>query len=256
MLSPRLIPMLLVRNKGLVKTTKFKDEKYVGDPLNAVRIFNEKNVDEIIILDIDASVKGLEPDFKMIEKIASECRMPLCYGGGVRTADHALEILSLGVEKVSLSSAAIQNPEIITEISDKVGNQSVVVSLDVRPKLFGGYEVLIFNGTLSVRRNLIDLAAECQKLGAGELLINSIDRDGVMNGYDLKLISKIKKNIDIPITVAGGCGSIDDLLALHEQEGLIGAAAGSFFVFKGKYRAVLITYPDQNIRKKINELFN
>lgn len=248
--------MLLVRNKGLVKTTKFKDEKYVGDPLNAVRIFNEKNVDEIIILDIDASVKGLEPDFKMIEKIASECRMPLCYGGGVRTADHALEILSLGVEKVSLSSAAIQNPEIITEISDKVGNQSVVVSLDVRPKLFGGYEVLIFNGTLSVRRNLIDLAAECQKLGAGELLINSIDRDGVMNGYDLKLISKIKKNIDIPITVAGGCGSIDDLLALHEQEGLIGAAAGSFFVFKGKYRAVLITYPDQNIRKKINELFN
>jgi len=256
MLNPRLIPLLLVREKGLVKTTKFTDDKYVGDPLNAVRIFNEKNVDEIIILDIDASVKGVEPNFKMIEKIASQCRMPLCYGGGVQTTDHALKILSLGVEKVSLSSAAIQNPEIIKEISEKVGSQSVVVTLDVKRKLFGGYDVLIHNGTVSARRNLIDLVLQCQRLGAGELLINSIDRDGSMSGYDLKLISQIKKNIEIPMTVAGGCGSVNDLIALHEQEGLIGAAAGSFFVFKGKYRAVLITYPDQNMRKSINELFN
>ena len=151
---------------------------------------------------------------------------------------------------------AIQNPQIIKQISDKVGNQSVVVTLDVKRKLFGGYDVFLYNGTLPVKQNPIDLAQEYQRLGAGELLINSIDRDGSMMGYDLKLISKIKENVEIPVTVVGGCGSIDDLIALHKKEGLIGAAAGSFFVFKGKYRAVLITYPDQEIRKQINELFN
>jgi len=256
MLLPRLIPILLIRNKGLVKTTKFKDDKYVGDPLNAVRIFNEKCVDEIMILDIDATVKGLEPNFRMIENLASECRMPLCYGGGVKTADQALKILSLGVEKVSLSSATIQNPEIIKEIADKIGSQSVVVTLDVKRKRFGGYDVMTHNGTVRTGRCPVELALECQQFGAGELLINSIDHDGLMTGYDLKLIASVKKNIEIPMTLAGGCGSIDDLIALHEQEGLIGAAAGSLFVFKGKYRAVLITYPDQNLRKGIFDLFN
>ena len=256
MLLPRLIPMLLVREKGLVKTTKFKDEKYVGDPLNAVRIFNEKCVDEIIVLDIDATVKGREPDTKLIESLASECRMPLCYGGGINTVDQAVKILSLGVEKVSLSAAAIRNPNLIKEISEKVGSQSVVVTLDVKRKRFGGFNVLTHNGRMSVNESPVDLALKFQNLGAGELVVNSIDNDGLMTGYDLKLISEVKKHMRIPMTIVGGCGSLHHLEALHAQEGLIGAAAGSFFVFNGKYRAVLITYPSEEMRLSISNIFN
>ena len=256
MLLPRLIPVLLTRNKGLVKTKQFKDEKYVGDPINAVRIFNEKRVDELIVLDIDATVKGLDPNFQMIEKLAAECRMPLCYGGGIKTADQALKILSLGVEKVSLSAAAIQNPSLIKEISEKVGSQSVVVTLDVKRKRFGGFDVLTHNGTKSVKGSPVDLALKFQDLGAGELVINSIDNDGLMTGYDLKLISEVKKHMKLPMTLVGGCGSLQHVEALHAQEGLIGAAAGSFFVFKGKYRAVLITYPSEEMRLSISNLFS
>ena len=256
MLLPRLIPMLLVREKGLVKTTQFTDDKYVGDPLNAVRIFNEKRVDEIIVLDIDATVKDKDPDFKMIESLASECRMPLCYGGGIKTVEQAIKILSLGVEKVSLSAAAIQNPNLIKEIADKVGSQSVVVTLDVKRKRFGGFDVLTHNGTKSTKCSPVDLALKFQDLGAGELVLNSIDNDGLMTGYDLKLVGEVKKHMTLPMTLVGGCGTFQDVEALHAQEGLIGAAAGSFFVFKGKYRAVLITYPSEDMRLSISNLFN
>lgn len=246
MLSPRLIPFLLIRGKGLVKTIRFSDDKYVGDPLNAVRIFNEKKVDEIVVLDIDASSKGEKPNYELIEKLAAECRMPLCYGGGIKNTDDACRILSLGVEKVSISSEAINNPRIIKELSNKVGSQSVVVTLDIKKKLFGGYEAYIHNGRVRTKRNPMDLVKIFEDKGAGEIVINSIDNDGVMEGYDLNLIRDIKNNTTIPITVVGGCGSLEDVKSLYLQEGIIGSGAGSLFVFKGKYRAVLITYPKES----------
>ncbi|WP_047446010.1 AglZ/HisF2 family acetamidino modification protein [Alistipes sp. ZOR0009] len=244
MLQPRIIPCLLVHNKGLVKTTKFKDPKYVGDPINAVKIFNEKEVDELIVVDIDASVKNSEPDYNLIEKLAIECRMPLCYGGGIKTVEQAQRIFSLGVEKIAISSLAIENPSIITELAERVGSQSVVVVLDVKKKTFSSkYEVYINNGKKSTGIDPIVFAAELERLGAGEIVINSIDQDGVMKGYDLDLIDKIRDVISIPLTVLGGAGSIEDMAAVIKKHGIIGVAAGSFFVFKGKFRAVLINYP-------------
>ena len=244
MLYPRIIPCLLVHNKGLVKTTQFKDPKYVGDPINAVKIFNEKEVDELIVLDIDASVNGKEPDYRMIENLAVECRMPFCYGGGIKSMEQAQRIFSLGVEKIALSSAAVENPGIVSQVAERVGTQSVVVVLDVKKKFFGNsYELFIHNGRKSTGIDPIQFAAEIQKLGAGEIVINSIDRDGTMKGFDLHLINLIREVINIPITVIGGAGTMEDIGDIIQQHGIIGVAAGSLFVFKGKYRAVLINYP-------------
>jgi cyclase len=244
MLYPRIIPCLLVHNKGLVKTTKFKEPKYVGDPINAVKIFNEKEVDEIIVVDIDASSKGKEPDYKLIEKLAIECRMPLCYGGGIKTLEQAQRIFSLGVEKIAISSLAIENPSIITNMANRVGNQSVVVVLDVKKKtLSNKYEIYIHNGKKNTGLDPIIIATQLQNIGAGEIVINSIDKDGLMNGFDLDLINKIRDVITIPLTVLGGAGSLDDLGTVIQEHGIIGVAAGSLFVFKGKFKAVLINYP-------------
>jgi cyclase len=244
MLVPRLIPVLLIHDRGLVKTTSFKDPKYVGDPLNAVRIFNEKEVDELIVLDIDASVRGAEPDYRTIEHLAAECRMPLCYGGGIKTAEQAQRILSLGVEKVSLSSVAIENPRLISDLAGQVGRQSVVVTLDARKRRFGSlYDVVTHNGTRNTHRTPVDVCVEMEKAGAGEIVVNSVDRDGTMRGYDLDLIRKVKEQLTIPTTAVGGAGSLAHVTELYRREKLIGAAAGSMFVFKGKYRAVLISYP-------------
>jgi cyclase len=244
MLRPRIIPCLLVKNKGLVKTVKFDNPKYVGDPINAVRIFNEKQTDELMVIDIDASVENKEPDYKMIENWASECRMPLCYGGGIKTADQAKRIFSLGVEKVAISSAAIQNPNLITEIADQVGSQSVVVVIDVKKKLLGGYEVYTNNGRKSTGKDPFELAKTFEEKGAGEIVINSIDNDGMMKGYDLPLVEKIRSKITLPLTVLGGAGKLNDIGLLINKFGIIGAAAGSLFVFKGVYKAVLINYPN------------
>lgn len=243
MLFPRIIPVLLVKNKGLVKTIKFRDPKYVGDPINAVKIFNEKEADELVVLDIDATSEGKEPDYKMIEHLALECRMPLCYGGGIKTVEQAKRILGLGVEKVALSSAAIHSPELIRDLARQVGNQSVVVVLDVKNNFLGKYEVYTHNGKTNTKISPFDFARIAEEYGAGEIVINSIDHDGEMKGYDLKLASKIHACISVPLTVLGGAGSLDDIATLISSEGIIGAAAGSLFVFKGKYRAVLINYP-------------
>jgi imidazole glycerol-phosphate synthase subunit HisF len=251
MLYPRIIPCLLVHNKGLVKTVKFKDSKYVGDPINAVKIFNEKEVDELIVLDIDATVENREPDYKMIESIANECRMPLCYGGGVKTASQAQKILSLGVEKIALSSVVFDNPKLIKEISTEVGSQSVVVVFDVRKKLFGGYDMYTHNAKNKIKQDLLELVERVQNLGAGEIVINSIDNDGVMKGYDLDLIEKVKNKLNIPMTVLGGAGILKDIGEAIEKFGIIGCAAGSLFVFKGKYKAVLINYPSQEKKNLI-----
>jgi cyclase len=245
MLRPRIIPSLLVHDGGLVKTVNFKNPKYVGDPINAVKIFNEKIVDELAIFDIDASVLGKEPNYKLIENLALQSRMPLCYGGGVKTVEQAQKIFGLGIEKIALSSVITQNPNIITQIANKVGSQSVIAVLDVKKKLLGGYEVYINNGKIATGKNPVKFVQELQSLGVGEIIINSIDQDGVMKGYDLNLIGKIREKISVPLTVLGGAGSLDDIQKVIQEHGVIGVAAGSLFVFKGKYKAVLINYPNK-----------
>ena len=251
MLFPRIIPCLLVKNKGLVKTINFKSPKYVGDPINAVRIFNEKEVDEIIVIDIDATIEKRDPDYNMIEHLAAECRMPLCYGGGVTTSAQIQNIIQLGVEKVAISSAAINNPDLVTKSAERIGNQSVVVVLDVKKSFLGKYEVWTHNGQKNTGKNVIDLALKMEKSGAGEIVINSIDNDGMMKGFDLSLIEKVRSSINIPMTVLGGAGSLTDIGQLVNKFGAIGVAAGSLFVFKGIYRAVLINYPGRDEKKSL-----
>jgi cyclase len=246
MLYPRIIPCLLVHNKGLVKTVKFTDPKYVGDPINAVRIFNEKEVDELTVFDIDATRENREPDYKMIENLAAECRMPLCYGGGIKTVEQAQHIFSLGVEKIAISSLAVQHPEMITKIAERVGNQSVIIVLDVKKKLLSGkYEIYTHNAKVSTGLDPVTFAKKVQDLGAGEIVINSIDNDGVMKGFDFNLIDRIRDVVSLPITVMGGAGKLEDIGKVIERYGIIGAAAGSLFVFKGVYKAVLINYPNR-----------
>jgi cyclase len=252
MLRPRIIPSLLIKNKGLVKTLNFKSLKYVGDPINAVRIFNEKEVDELAIFDIDATVHRMEPDYSLIEKLANQSRMPLCYGGGVKTIEQAQKIFGLGIEKIALSSAAIQHPDLVTKIADRVGSQSVIVVLDVKKKLFGGYELYTHNGRKSTGIDPVIFAKELEQAGVGEIIINSIDKDGTMQGYDFALLDKITEVVNIPLTALGGAGSLDDIQKVIEKYGVIGVAAGSLFVFQGPYKAVLINYPNQ-IQK--NNLF-
>ena len=247
MLRPRTIPCLLVKNGGLVKTVKFANPKYVGDPINAVKIFNEKEVDELIVLNIDASVQNREPDYGMIGNLAVECRMPLCYGGGVKTVEQVEKIISLGVEKVAMSSAVVKNPGIVAQASEVVGSQSIVVVMDVKKTERGGnYEIWTHNASKPTgRRSPVDFAQQVESLGAGEVVINSIDNDGVMKGYDFELVNNIRESINLPITMLGGAGTLQDIGKLINRFGIIGAAAGSLFVFKGKYRAVLINYPSR-----------
>jgi cyclase len=248
MLRPRIIPCLLVHKKGLVKTVNFKVPKYVGDPINAVKIFNEKEVDELTVLDIDATVENRGPDYKMIENLAVECRMPLCYGGGVKNADDAQRIFNLGVEKIAISSAAVENPKLVTEIAQRVGNQSVVVVLDVKKNKAGLYEVWTHNATKNTGKLATDLAVEYEKLGAGEIVLNSIDNDGAMKGYDFTIVDQVRKAVSIPMTILGGAGSLQDIGKLISKYHIIGAAAGSLFVFKGVYKAVLISYPASDVK--------
>lgn len=250
MLRPRVIPCLLVHQGGLVKTQGFKAPKYVGDPINAVKIFNEKEADEIIVLDIDATARGAEPDYGLIAKLAVECRMPLCYGGGVTSAEQARRIIALGVEKVSLSAAAVADPGLVSRIADEIGRQSVVVVLDAKKRLLAREpEVWTHNGQRNTRRSVFELALEMQERGAGEIVVNSIDEDGRMAGYDLALAQRLHQSLRVPLTVLGGAGSLEHVRQLVDAcGGLVGAAAGSLFVFKGTYRAVLINYPSREQR--------
>ena len=243
MLRSRIIPCLLIHDGGLTKTEKFKPGKYVGDPLNAVKIFNEKQVDELMLIDIDAAVKGRAPAFDVLRNIAVESRMPLCYGGGVTTADQAAKIISLGFEKVSVSSAVFERPELIREMAVAVGSQSVVVTIDVKKNAFlSGYTVYTHNAQKKQKMSLVDVMHQAAELGAGEIVLNSIDRDGTMTGYDLELAKLAREAVDLPLTFVGGAGSTDDMQKLIDTVGVVGAAAGSMFVFKGPYRAVLISY--------------
>ncbi len=253
MLRPRVIPCLLLQDGGLVKTVRFKDAKYVGDPVNAIKIFNEKLVDELMVVDIDATVEGRGPDLKLIRDFAVECRMPLTYGGGVTSVAQVQDIVGLGVEKVALSHTAIENPGLLTEMASAVGSQSVVAVLDVKPGgLMGGrYDIYTHNGTRRVKVDLFDMIATLQDAGIGELVINTIHLDGEMKGYDLKLATKVMEHLRVPVTFLGGAGRLEDISALVEACGTVGCAAGSLFVFKGRYRAVLINYPDPGTKEAL-----
>jgi len=248
--TPRIIPCLLIENQRLVKTIKFRDSKYVGDPLNAVRIFNEKQADELVFLDIGARRTGCEPDFGLIEKIAQQCFMPFAYGGGVRTLDNIRCILSSGVEKVVINSAALKHPELIREAAEEFGSQSIVLSIDVKRNLLGSWRV--FDGSQNKNTSLDPLSyvKSMVALGAGEILLNDIDRDGTRMGYDVILISTLSSAIDIPLVACGGAGSLADIKAVIDA-GASAAAAGSLFVLYGKHRAVLITYPQGEELRRI-----
>lgn len=243
MLRPRVIPCLLLKNKGLVKTVQFQNPVYVGDPINAVRIFNDKEVDELIFLDITASLERRPPPFEFISKIAEECFMPLCYGGGIRKLGDVKTILSLGVEKVCINSYAVENPNFIRAAADLAGSSSIVVALDVKKNSQGTYELYTYSGTKPTGIDPIQWATQMEKMGAGELLLNSIDRDGTMQGYDIELIKRVTEAVSVPVIACGGAGKISDLAqAVHEGKASA-VAAGSMFVFHGKHRAVLINFP-------------
>lgn len=243
MIRARVIPCLLLRGHRLVKTRKFKDAVYIGDPVNAVRIFNEKEVDEIVILDIDASREGREPNYELIAEIAGECFMPVAYGGGITTLEQARKLIRCGIEKVVINSASFETTRFIREIADVFGSQAVVGSIDARKSLFGGYRVFIKSGTIDTKLKPEDHAASLVEAGVGEIFLNSIDSDGQMQGYDLELIKKVSLSVNVPLIACGGAGTLDHMRSALKQGGASAVAAGSMFVFYGKHRAVLINYP-------------
>lgn len=244
MLIPRVIPCMLLRNAGLVKTVNFKDPKYLGDPINIVKIFNEKEVDELVFLDITATADGKRPPFELLEKVAGEAFMPLGYGGGIRSLEDVKRILGLGIEKVIINTYAIENPSFISDVANFAGNQSTVVSVDVKKNFFGKYEVRTNRGTKKTGLDPVEFAAKIEKEGAGELILCSIDRDGTMKGYDIDLISCVTAAVKIPVVACGGSRTVKDLVMAIKQGGASAAGAGSMFVFQGPHRAVLISYPE------------
>lgn len=241
----RVIPVLLLHNGGLVKSEKFKDYKYVGDPINAVKIFNEKEIDEIVVLDIDATREKRGPNFEQIKEIAGEAFIPLAYGGGITKVDEISKLFYLGVEKIILNSVVPVNPALITEAANLVGSQSVVVSMDVGKNLLGKYRVFTQNGKNNTGEDPVVYAQKMQELGAGEIFLNSIERDGTFKGYDLELIRKVSSQLDIPVIACGGASTVDDFTAAVADSNASAVAAGSMFVFQRPHKAVLITYPTQ-----------
>jgi imidazole glycerol-phosphate synthase subunit HisF len=242
MLKHRIIPCLLLRQSGLVKTIKFSNPKYVGDPINAIRIFNEKEVDELMVLDIDASKDGSEPNYALLEQLAGECFMPLCYGGGIRTVAQARQLFSLGVEKICLQTAALGDVAIITAIAERFGSQSVVVSVDVKTNWLGKRMLYSAASGKMLPRPWMGFLQQAVAAGAGEALLNAVDRDGVMQGMDIELIREASMALSIPLIAVGGVGKLADIKAAVNA-GASAVAAGAFFVFHGPHRAVLITYP-------------
>jgi imidazole glycerol-phosphate synthase subunit HisF len=244
LIRTRVIPCLLLKGQGLVKTVNFANPKYIGDPINAVKIFNDKEVHELIFLDITASTEKRAPRLDYISDIASECFMPLGYGGGIRTVKQAEDIFSRGVEKIIINSCAAENPAFIHELADLFGRQSIVVSIDVKKNIFGNYQTFTYSGKTKTARDPVTWAQEAERLGAGELFLNSIDRDGTMKGYDIPLIKSVSESVSIPVVACGGAGTGEDLgRAIHEG-GASAVAAGSMFVYYGKHRAVLINFPE------------
>ena len=241
MLRPRIIPCLLIDGEDVIKTVNFKDGTYIGDPLNIVRLFNEKKSDEIIIIDISASRLKKNPNYVLIENIAEESRMPVAYGGGIKTAEQALRIFNSGIEKISVSSLFFENKLEINKIVKSVGSQSLVITLDIK-RFKNKYSIFTNNGDKFVTNNIVDVIKEVQDLNFGEIILNNIDKDGTMSGYDNDLIKLIYENSLIPLTVLGGVGKREHLVESITKFGSIGYACGSYFIFKGPRKAVLISY--------------
>jgi cyclase len=238
----RVIPVLLLRRTGLVKTVRFREPKYVGDPINIVRIFNDKEVDELILTEIVATRSGKGPDFELLEQIGSEAFMPVCYGGGVRTIADARRILRLGIEKISVNTAALERPALVEELSGELGAQCVVASVDVKRSLRGRYEVVSHAGRPVRERDPLRWIEQLVRLGAGEILLNAVDRDGTMKGYDLDLCARLRGRFDVPIIACGGASSVDDMRAAVRAGGLSALGVGARFIYEGPYRAVLVSY--------------
>lgn len=241
----RVIPTLLVSRArgGLVKGVQFKKHVYVGDPINAVKVFNDKAVDEICVIDIDATRERRAPDFDWIQEICGEAFMPLAYGGGVTRIEHVKEVLQRGAEKVIINTRAITSPELFSEAAKIMGSQSVVASVDVKKTLLSGYKVHTDCGTRNTGLEPVALAKRLESAGAGELLLTSIDREGSLAGYDLELLRKVTAAVRIPVIASGGAGKVDDFVSAVRDGGASAVAAGSMFVFIGRHRAVLISYP-------------
>lgn len=239
----RVIPVLLLRGKGLVKTVKFKDPKYIGDPINSVRIFNEKEVDELVFLDITATPEGRGPDFELLAEIAGEAFMPMAYGGGITTLEQVQRIFALGFEKVIVNTAAHTLPGLIRDAVAIYGSQSIVGCVDVRRTLLGRYELSSHAGKTKQSVGLKEHVQALEQLGVGEIIVNAVDRDGTQSGYDLKLIREVSSAVSVPVVACGGASGIDDFVAAVHEGGASAVAAGSLFVFVGPHRAVLINYP-------------
>lgn len=253
MLNYRVIPSLLLSNGGLVKTKKFKNGVYVGDPINAIRIFNEKEVDELVLLDIRATLDKRGPDFNLLREVASECFMPLAYGGGITSIDQIKTLLRLGIEKVILNTALNRDPNFVKEAVAIFGSQAITASIDVRRKLLGRYEVMTAAGTEATGLGPVVAAKKAEQLGVGEILLTSIDAEGSMDGYDIDLLSKVSQSVNVPVIASGGAGKLEDFRSAVLQGQVSAVAAGSLFVFYGPHRAVLITYPEY---RKLCTLFN
>jgi imidazole glycerol-phosphate synthase subunit HisF len=244
MVLPRIIPILLLKGTGIVKGKKFKGHQYVGDPLNAVHIFNKKQADELIILDISASSENRCISPRFVAQIAYECMMPLTVGGGISNLEQASELLSLGAEKITLNSHWVNHPELVTQIAKKFGSQSVVVAIDIKKNFWGQYHTFIRNGTKKTGLTASQLIKMAQDFGAGEILLNAISHDGMMNAYDWNLLEELSPKVHVPLIISGGASSMDDFKKAI-QHGASACAAGSMFVYHGPRRAVLISYPDQ-----------
>jgi len=248
MLKSRLIPCLLLKGNGLYNSQRFSNFKYIGDPLNTVRIFNQKKVDELLVLDIDATALNKSPNFSLIAAIARECNMPLCYGGGIKNVQDATRLISLGVEKVAVSSGLISNPSLASDIVNQIGSQSLVGVIDYRSKSFRrSSQVVLSNGSKFINVSPLELALRFESLGVGEILLNSVEKDGTMEGYDLIIPKLVKENINVPLSVLGGAGSISDVRQLFNEVQPSGLVGSSIFVYQGKYRAVLLSYPNRNL---------
>lgn len=241
MLQTRIIPVLLIKDGGLYKGVRFKKHKYVGDPINTVKIFNEKEVDELVLIDISVTKENKEIDFELIKEIASEAFMPLAYGGGIKSIEDARKLFSLGIEKVILNSAALENPDLITELSNEFGSQSIVFSLDIKKDFFGNQRVYSNCGKRKMKGSPVEIALKMEEKGIGEIIFNSIHLEGTKKGYDLKLISEITKKLNIPLIALGGAGNANHMMEA-KRAGAHGLAAGTIFVFQGPLDGVLITY--------------
>jgi imidazole glycerol-phosphate synthase subunit HisF len=242
MLKTRVIPCLLVLNGGLIKTIKFKDPRYIGDPINAIKIFNEKEVDELVLLDIGATTRGDGPSFSLLEEVASECFMPLAYGGGIRSVEDVTKIFNIGLEKAIINTRAYEDMVFIRSAVKRFGSQSIVASIDVKKSLFGKYQVVIKSGSKAIRTPLVEYAQLMAELGVGEIILNSVDNDGTFEGYNLNLIKMVSESVDVPVVALGGAGRLEDF-ALAIKDGASAVAAGSMFVYKGSNKGILINYP-------------